>query len=478
MKRSLISLWLQSRPWTLIWWSSPVLLAFAGWLAFGYCMLRWKHQEIGAQYSAIVERALERKDFDTARIGCQRLLSIGAEPRAKWLFSLGLAYAGGGRDRDASTLFSSLAPIEKPGYLPAHIFLAQALMSRTNLTLEDVQTAEKHLVHALSLDPKYLGANELLAQVYIRTGQWELACQRLTEVVPKYPEVGLLLAAVLKERGDLAGARSWADRAARFHREKVEASKLELPLHRCGWAQALAMLEDYKQALKVLEAGWTASADRSYPPMIGDVCAAWVEAMTQKNSPDLEAKLTTIEKGLEFAPQNELLLKQLVRLSQMGGNEGQKARETLTKSLAEGKGTAVIHFALGLDAWQRQQPDLARKHFGLAFDSAPLMPEVGNNMAMILAVGDKPDLPRALEIIQSLLEKYPKSANFRETRGEIYVKMDRWQEAVVDLEYALPVLGSRRNTHFALAEAYRGLGSQELAAQHERLAKSVLQATP
>jgi tetratricopeptide (TPR) repeat protein len=333
-------------------------------------------------------------------------------------------------------------------------------------------------VHALSLDPKFMGANELLAQVYIRTGQWELACQRLNEVVGKRPEVSLLLAAVLKERGDAAAARSWAERAARFHRERLEESKLDLPQHRCGWARALAMLEDYPQAFKILQEGWGYSRDRAYPPMIGDVCAAWVEAMAEKSFPDLQTRLTTVEKGLEFAPQNELLLKDLVRLSRLEGTEGQKARDALTRNLAEGKGTAIIHFALGLDAWQRGQPDQARNHFALAFDTAPQMPEVGNNMAMILALGDKPDLPRALGIIQSVLEKYPKSANFRETRGEILVKMGRWQEAVVDLEYALPILGSRRNTHSALAEAYRGLGSQELAAQHERLAKSVVQATP
>jgi len=76
-----------------------------------------------------------------------------------------------------------------------------------------------------------------------------------------------------------------------------------------------------------------------------------------------------------------------------------------------------------------------------------------------------------------VLEKFPQNANFRETRGEVLVKLGRWQEAVLDLEYALPTLGSRRNTHAALAEAYHGLGSQELAAQHEKLAKSLAQTT-
>jgi len=78
-------------------------------------------------------------------------------------------------------------------------------------------------------------------------------------------------------------------------------------------------------------------------------------------------------------------------------------------------------------------------------------------MAMILTVGDKPDLSRALAIIESVLVKLPNNPSFRETRGEIYVRMGRWQEAVADLEFALPLLASKQGTHKALAEAYRGL---------------------
>jgi Flp pilus assembly protein TadD len=149
----------------------------------------------------------------------------------------------------------------------------------------------------------------------------------------------------------------------------------------------------------------------------------------------------------------------------------------LAKTLAEGKSAAVIHFALGLDAWQRGRVDLAREHFALSYESAPHMPEVANNMAMILAVADKPDLPRALAIIQSVLDKYPNGANYRETRGQILVKLGRWQEAVLDLEYALPKLSAKRSTHSALADAYAGLGSGELAAQHQRLAQALVQTT-
>jgi hypothetical protein len=49
--------------------------------------------------------------------------------------------------------------------------------------------------------------------------------------------------------------------------------------------------------------------------------------------------------------------------------------------------------------------------------------------------------------------------------------LGRSQEAIPDLEFALPLLASKRAAHTALAEAYRNLGLRDLAADYGRLAK-------
>jgi predicted Zn-dependent protease len=194
--------------------------------------------------------------------------------------------------------------------------------------------------------------------------------------------------------------------------------------------------------------------------------------MAKAKPRDLATRIALIQRGLECAPQNDTLLRHLIALTHLEGPEADSARETLRKMLAEGRATAVLHLALGLDAWQHGQPAEARKHLALAYENAPQLPYVANNMAMILTVGDKPDLPRALTIIESVLERFPNNPNFRETRGEILARSGRPRDAIADLEFALPLLPSKRATHKALAEAYRGLGLRDLAAEHERLADS------
>ncbi|PYJ02823.1 MAG: hypothetical protein DME25_15010, partial [Verrucomicrobia bacterium] len=193
-----IKAWLKTREPRRLWWAIPVFLATGAWVGFAFCMMNWRPEEVAHRYANLADRALVKKDFETARIASQRLLGLGAEPRDKWLFGLALAKAGVGRDKEASEIFGMIAPLDRAGYLPAHLFVAQALLLRTNLSPQDIKTAEQHLVHAISLNPRFLGANELLAQVYIRDGRWELACERLLEVVAAQPEATLLLAAVFK----------------------------------------------------------------------------------------------------------------------------------------------------------------------------------------------------------------------------------------------------------------------------------------
>ena len=230
------------------------------------------------------------------------------------------------------------------------------------------------------------------------------------------------------------------------------------------------MLEDYPAAFAIVEAGWRDYDNKIYLYPLGQICALWADSLAKTRPGDLASRFSLIQRGLECAPQNELLLQQLISLTHQQGPEAVGARAALTRMLTEGKATGVLHFALGIDAWQRGQSEEARQHFTLAYENTPQLPSVANNMAMILSLGDQPDLPRALAIIESVLVKFPNNPNFRETRGEILARSGRWREAVTDLEFALPNLAAKGAAHKALAEAYAGLGLRELADEHKRQA--------
>ena len=70
----------------------------------------------------------------------------------------------------------------------------------------------------------------------------------------------------------------------------------------------------------------------------------------------------------------------------------------------------------------------------------------------------------------SLLDRKPDSPNYRETRGQILVKMGRYHDAMLDLEFAVQFMPDSASTHAAMAVACEKLGLKDLAAEHKKIA--------
>jgi uncharacterized protein HemY len=71
------------------------------------------------------------------------------------------------------------------------------------------------------------------------------------------------------------------------------------------------------------------------------------------------------------------------------------------------------------------------------------------------------------------LDKRPDDGHFRGTRGRILARMKRWQEALTDMEAALPAEGESSQLHQDLAETYSALAIPDLATQHRLRAEAI-----
>jgi len=196
----------------------------------------------------------------------------------------------------------------------------------------------------------------------------------------------------------------------------------------------------------------------------------WQANLEREKPKDVAGRLRIVQLGLQHAPANQDLLKALASLSGLRGAEGDTARQAVNQLLAAGENVALLHFCLGGLAWQQGDLEKTRFHFDAAYASAPQAPDIANNLAAVLANGEKPDLARALAIIQPLVERFPNHPYYRDTRGQILLRLGRDREAVQDLEFSLAKLDDPRPTHKALAQAYRKLGISDLAEEHERRA--------
>jgi tetratricopeptide (TPR) repeat protein len=339
------------------------------------------------------------------------------------------------------------------------------------MTAQMLQQAEGHLNNALKLEPDSIEAHQVLGRLYFKMHNWDLAKTHLLAVASAKPDTALLLAMLAREQNDDIGMRQWAGTAAEYYRGKVGKATEENPPDRLAWATALAIQDRYAEAAEILKTGMKNSSSKIYISGLANIYADWAAHVAKTDPHNIASRLELIQQGLEFDPQNLGLLEQLLLLTHLPEPEAKSAQAMLTQMLAQGGSSAMLHFVVGNDAYQRGDVEQAGEHFKLAFELAPNLPVVANRMALMLAIGKQPDLPRALAISQTLVEKYPNEPEVRNTHGIILAHLGRWEEAVKDLEFALPNLRDKSATHTALALAYRNLGLTGLADEHERLSR-------
>jgi tetratricopeptide (TPR) repeat protein len=472
--------WAGTRDYLRLLLGLPAVLALALLAAYGVFLLGWEPVHAEARCYTMAGHAYEGQDYQTARVAYQSLVRLGGKQRQDYAFKLMLCQRRLGQEREAAALAAALAPPTGLGYAPAHLFVAKTLLSDTNAASSRgrAELAISHLGRVLQIDPANLEAQELLSQLFMSLGRPEAAKPYLTQLASTSAQAMLRLAIVLAAEGDIAACHSWAGRAAKELRSQLGRATDDEPPTRLALADALTLQEDFAGANELLQKAIKNTRNPLYRAKAAEVCAQWAGSLAQHSPQDLASRFRVLQLGLELDPQQPGLIQQLAALSNLTGPEAERARAWVKTILAEGLDPGLVHFYLGAAALQQGDRPQAFEHFRRAYKAQPNMPSVANNMALALALQEPPDLDRALGIAQSLVEKQPEVPTFRETRGQILVRLGRFQEALQDLAYALPAIEQRTPTHLALALCYRKLGMADLAQEHERAAAAASPPAP
>lgn len=423
--------------------------------------------ELTRRYDDAARAALEEDDYDAAQVYYDKLVRLDpSEPKYKFALAL-LAERQDDIER-ARRLMAQLAPLERTAYGPAHFWLANDRLKQEKKTDDDLQFAQTQMLRAVDAEPNNLRAHAVLSQLYALKNDVRRAADHLEQVVVRQPSarmgLALLYAQLGKSEEATAQARLYADYCADRLRKTPADDNLRISL-----ARAEALLNNHKQAVKILRQGMALSKDARLPQMLATVLASWSDRLPKEQLSD---KLELIQQAVTLAPDNPAVLQRLAPFALEENAESEQIRKQLHDILASGKAQAAIHMILGTIATQENDLENAVLHLEQAYRQNPRMPSVANNLAWVLAHRDPPQLDRALKLANAAVKLAPRNAQIYETRGVIHIKLMNWKDAVTDLEMALPGLQSaqqKRAVHKNLALAYENLGENQLANKHREL---------
>jgi tetratricopeptide (TPR) repeat protein len=401
-----------------------------------------------------------------------------------------------GRSREALAIMRRLAPENQPGFVPAHEWIVQGLTGQllqevkkeepseddTRLRSELVGQIERQYQMILKANPKHLVANEQLMRMRLGKGDLAAAAEHLSRIVDENQNWRSIYAELLAKLNKKEEALSEANRAVRFHQEHLAEEGLEVDVkvqHRVKLAQAFLVLEEYQSAVNSITSdGELLAEDARLRAALGSVFFLWSESIDATEGDALAGKMELLGRALALRPNDVKILQRIAIMAGKDGKAADEAATTLKQVLASGRAPAVVHFVLGMNALNRQDAESALRHLELAHRGNPNTPVTLNNLAVLISREEPPDLERAIGLADKAIELSPKTAEFYDSRGGIYLKMERYTDAIADLERAIQRLPGRADIHSRLAEAYEALGDAELAKMHRDHAEQARTAKP
>ncbi len=157
------------------------------------------------------------------------------------------------------------------------------------------------------------------------------------------------------------------------------------------------------------------------------------------------------------------VLQRLAALSCSGGEFSEAADGTLDGLLAASSSSADVYSMVGTMALNHNQHSKARRYLERANRLDRSNPMVQNNLALALVRDQNSNPERALELVNQTLSTLPDNPDVLSTRGEIYIALQRWEDARQDLEVSYQKRPQSSDCCRLLAQVCDAMGESSLA---------------
>jgi tetratricopeptide (TPR) repeat protein len=324
---------------------------------------------------------------------------------------------------------------------------------------------------------------KLYAEQLLRVRRFADALPILVQLMPESPGIGLKAAVISRGLGYETRAAGYAkqslDEFVRLREKEPSRADLAVALAECN-----LFLNQYAEAAAVLRHALELNKHEKESEQLRNLLAhsfvIWANSFArkpQKTAIDRLQSLKLLQNALTIAPNHPLVLQMVADQVLEVIDETDSEIVALRQSLVLGTSPGVSHFIRGTAAVLKGDIQAAEMHLEIASKTLPMSDVILNNLACVIYQKEGGDLERALALSETAIKRNPNPApHYLETRGQILRKLERWIDAIPDLEAALAVPALAAEAHRGLAECFENLGDKELSDQHRQAAERIARA--
>ena len=462
----------QDRRMKNLFWGVPAILLLV-LVALAVHRIRQLQVSVGSTYWDLAQEAMLVKDYALAEMLLDRILQDNKAHVEDARYGLATVFEETGNAERAELLFNALAPDDQRGYRDAHRRLAMILSGTVNeqSTVEQINRLKWHL--DASLDEQSARMCFAWGRYAIATRDLEGARKYLEIAAVEFPELWITLGEVNTRLGNTEQALSSYEKATKFLAGQL-VSKSQDRLVRVDYATVLMRLGRLDEAKVVLEEGLKRDPEGEWHQLLAALYVNYHDLLSIQGGHQISELLGPIAQALDQEPNFGPALNRLMAYATAKVEGNVELKKVLARVVAEGKQPALAHLALGNVCWMEEDKEGAIFHFERSLSINPKLAVVMNNLAWLVSHDEKkPDFERALAMIDSALVEEPENGSFLDTRGTIYMLMDKNKEALDDLEKSLQTVKDVAAVHAKLATLNEKLGRAEMAEQHKLLEQEI-----
>ncbi len=464
-----LSAWIATRPYKQLLWGLPTVLVLLPILLAMTWTKLWGSSRVASRYKVAVQQAVEKKEYDRAALFERKLAQLGVNTQLND-FNTAEALNRDGKIEEAFERMKLLAPEGRPGYPSAHFWIIQQLLSGKL----EVSPEESHRLVGVHLKQlQALGARgtdiQILEAIWLtQENKVQEAIDLLKPLVGRVPQAAMMSMELNLRLGQISAARDDA-RTVRTHMEDRSRRAVPFtPQLLQSWVMAEELLGDRAKEQAVVREWLKADPENAAAKnLLAELCQHQFEQSIRVPNPDLDQLADLFVEASELTRNPKQLQMRVAKLYQLR-SEVPEAKGVVERIMASPRTPAPILEAIGTVAASVGEVDEAKIYLKQAIDKAPKNAIAWNNYAWILLQGSDSKLGEALEAVNKALAIHPDEFRFRETRGQVLVRMKKWKEAVPDLEYAVNGMPDSVEIHQSLAAAYEALGETQLARVHRQ----------